>query len=198
MLGKLLVENQHTKLPEVFALMALMCFHAARSESRINEEGEIILLPYQDRSIWDKGLIGLGNWYLGDAASGEEISPYHLEAAIAFEHCRAENFESTNWGRILELYEWLCRVSPSPVSDLNMAVAVMQVHGPASALELIQKIPDRKKMENYYLFHSLLGEIHSRMKNDFDAKRSFEKAMELARSEFEKKLLREKISGLRV
>jgi len=196
MLCKLLTENYHTQLPEVFALMALMCFHAARSESRLTPEGEIILLPYQDRSKWNKELIELGNEYMNKAAFGNEISTYHLEAAIAFEHCTAESFSKTNWARILELYEWLCKISSSPVLELNKAVAVMQVHGAQSALEALKEISDKKKLETFYLYHSLLGEIYSRLNNYVYAKDFFETAMKLTQSETEKKMLRDKIVAL--
>jgi len=198
MLCKLLTENHHTELPEVFALMALMCFHAARSESRLTREGEIILLPDQDRSKWNYDIIELGNCNMSRAAFGDEISPYHLEAAIAFEHCAAKNFSDTNWTRILELYEALCRISPSPVSELNKAVAVMQVHGPEKALETLQKIPDSKKIESFYIYQSLLGEIHSRLNNVIVAKEYFETAMTLTSSVAEKRILSEKIAGLRI
>jgi RNA polymerase sigma factor (sigma-70 family) len=194
MLCKLLTENKHTQLPEVFALMALICFHSARNESRLTAEGEIILLPYQDRSKWNFDLIALGNEYMDKAASGNEISSYHLEAAIAFEHCTAYSFSQTNWKRILELYELLCKVSASPISALNKIVALMQVHGAKKALEALEHISDRKKLESFYLYHSLLGEIHSRLKHPVEAKKSFETAIKLTQSEAEKKMLEDKIS----
>ena len=196
MLCKLVMENKHTQLPEVYALMALMCFHAARSESRLTTEGEIILLPHQDRSKWNFELIELGNDYMNQAAFGNEISSYHLEAAIAFEHCSAENFNFTNWERILELYEWLGKLSSSPISDLNKTVAVMQVHGPEKALEALENIPDKKKIASFYLYYSLLGEIHSRLNHQDEAKKYFENAIKLTQSETEKKMLREKIAAL--
>ncbi|MES1224221.1 MAG: sigma-70 family RNA polymerase sigma factor, partial [Bacteroidota bacterium] len=105
LLGKLLTENKATQLPEVFALMALMCFHSARVDSRLTAAGEIILLPYQDRSKWNQELISLGNEYMNRAAFGNTISTYHLEAAIAYEHCIAESFDKTNWQLILEWYD---------------------------------------------------------------------------------------------
>lgn len=196
MLCKLLTENQHTQLPEVFALMALMCFHAARSESRLTSEGEIILLPYQDRSKWNFDLIFLGSEYLNKAAFGNELSTYHIEAAIAFEHCKAESFSKTNWQKILELYELLCRISSSPVTELNKAVAVMEVHGAAEALASLENISDKKKMETFYLYHSLLGEIHSRLHHSVEAKKYFENAARLTQSDAEKKILKEKIISL--
>ncbi|MGZ4035020.1 MAG: RNA polymerase sigma factor [Bacteroidia bacterium] len=196
LLCKMLTENSHTQLPETHALMALMCFHSARSESRLNVNGEIILLPYQDRSKWNLELIDLGNEYMNKAAFGGEISTYHLEAAIAFEHCIAFSYSNTNWKRILELYEWLCKITSSPVSELNKTVAIMQVHGAEKALEALKNIPDKKKLESFYLYHSLYGEIHSRLKNSVEAKKSFETAIKLTQSEAEKKILKEKIVAL--
>ena len=105
----------------------MMCFHYARYESRLTAEGEIILLAYQNRQKWDKELIMLGNYYMNKAAFGSELSSYHIEAAIAYEHCSAKNFADTNWIRILQLYEWLCKASSSPVTELNRTVAVMEV-----------------------------------------------------------------------
>lgn len=196
MLCKLLAENQHTQLPGVFALMALMCFHSARSESRLTTEGEIILLAYQDRSKWNVDLITLGNEYMNKAAFGDEISSYHLEAAIAYEHCTAKNFSTTNWIRILELYELLCKISPSPVSALNKTIALMQVHGAAKALESLEQVPDQKKLSSFYLYQSLLGEIHARLGNPVKAKKYFENAVLLTRSATEKKMLNDKIVTL--
>ena len=196
MLCELLSENPHTQLPEVYALMALMCFHSARSESRLTTEGEIILLPYQDRTKWNFNLISLGNDYMNKAAFGNEVSSYHLEAAIAFEHCTAENFSKTNWNKILKLYELLCTTYPSPVSELNKIVAILQVHGPENALNALERIPEKKKLESFYLYHSLQGEIYSRLNNSVLAKRSFETALNLTQSEREKKMLKDKILAL--
>jgi len=194
MLCKLLAENAHTQQPEVFALMALMYFHAARIDSRLSTEGEIILLPMQDRKKWNKQLIYEGNAYMNKAAFGDEISTYHLEAAIAFEHCIAENFEQTNWKRILKYYEWLCNVAPSPVTELNKAIVVMQVEGAAAALQLLNNINDRKKLESWYLYHAVLGEIYSRLNNKELAKINFETAIKLTQSEAEKRMLNNKIA----
>lgn len=196
MLCRLLAENSHTQLPEVFALMALMCFHMARSNSRLTTEGAIILLPMQDRTKWDQALIDQGNDYMNRAAFGKEVSAYHLEAAIAFEHCIAESFESTNWKRILELYEWLCRMVPSPVSELNRAVVIMQVHGPQQALTAVENISDSKKLASFYLYNGLLGEIHSRLGHHAEAKKYFETAMEQTKSDAEKKVLANKIVAM--
>ncbi len=196
MLCKLLTENDHTQQPEVFALMALMCFHSSRSESRLTTEGEIILLPMQDRKKWDAALIDEGNEYMNKAASGDMVSTYHIEAAIAYEHCSAKAFKDTNWKQILEYYEWLCRIAPSPINELNRTVAVMELHGATIALEQLETIKDKKKLESYYLYYSLFGEIHSRLNNLPAAKKYFETAIQLTHSDQERKMLRNKILAL--
>ncbi len=195
-LCKLLSQNKHTQLPEVFALMALMCFHSARSRSRLTFEGEIILLKSQDRNNWDRNLIEEGNRYLNIAAFGNEVSPYHIEAAIAYVHCTSESFDKTNWKQILMLYEWLCKISPSPVTEMNKTVALMQVYGPGKALEVLEQIEGRKKLESYYLFHALLGEIFSQLNQNEKAQHHFETAIRLNHSEIEKKILKNKIALL--
>ncbi|MDI1355114.1 MAG: sigma-70 family RNA polymerase sigma factor [bacterium] len=196
MLCKLLAENRYTQVPEVFALTALMCFHAARSKSRTTVEGEIILLPEQDRKKWNHPLIAEGNRYLNIAAFGDEISSYHLEAAIAFEHCSAETFDKTNWMRVLQLYEWLCRVAPSPVTELNRIIAFMQVKGPAAALKEVDLLENKKSLKSYYLYHALLGDIHSKLNNRADARSHFESAIQLTKSRAEQKVLYHKILAL--
>ena len=196
LLCKLLCENSHTQQPETYALMALICFHSSRTESRLTAEGEIILLPYQDRSKWNFNWIAEGNEYMNKAAFGNSITSYHLEAAIAFEHCTAQTFAQTNWKQILNYYEMLCNISSSPVTEMNKAVAVMQVHGANEALQLLQNISDKKKLETFYLYHSLLGEINSRLNNSIEAKRSFETAIRLTQSDTEKKILKEKMVAL--
>lgn len=195
-LCKMLAENEHTQQPEVFALMALMCFHSSRNESRTTTEGEIILLPMQDRGKWNKVLIEEGNMYMNKAAFGNAVSTYHIEAAIAYEHCSAKKFKDTNWSRILAYYEWLCRMSPSPINELNRTVAVMELYGAAAALEQLETIRDKKKLESYYLYYSLFGEIHSRLNNLPAAKKYFETAIDLTHSEQERKMLRNKILAL--
>jgi RNA polymerase sigma-70 factor (ECF subfamily) len=130
------------------------------------------------------------------AAFGNSISSYHLEAAIAFEHCTAKTFENTNWNRILEYYNWLCTISPSPITELNKGVAIMQVHGAEAALRELNLIKERKKLESYYLYHSLIGEINSKMNNTKQAIASFKLAMQLTNSEPEKRILHSKITAL--
>jgi len=192
----LLAENKQTQLPEVFALMALICFHSARNESRLTAAGEVILLPQQDRRKWDRDLITEGNRYMNIAAFGTEISSYHIEAAIAFEHCIAESFEKTNWRQILKLYEWLCSISPSPIAELNKVVAIMEAYGAEEALQATEQISDKEKIKSFYLYPALLGEIHARLNHPAEARKYFETAINLTQSENEKKVLQNKIASL--
>jgi len=196
LLCKLLMENEYTALPEVFALSALICFHASRSNSRLTQEGELILLPLQDRNKWDKALIQQGIFFMNKASIGNQVSTYHLEAAIAFEHCIAESFEKTNWKTILEYYEWLCKISPSPVAELNRIIVVLQLEGAANALKQLEVIKNKEKLKSYYLYYSLLGEIHSKLNNMTEAKKHFEEAIKLTQSKTEQKMLQNKIAKL--
>ncbi|MGZ3885558.1 MAG: RNA polymerase sigma factor [Bacteroidia bacterium] len=192
-LCKLLTDNESTQLPEVNALMALMCFHAARSDGRVSAEGEIILLEEQDRNTWNVALIEEGSRYFEKAASGERITSYHLEAAIAFEHCTARQFKDTNWKRILHYYELLCGLQPYPVAELNKIVAVLHVEGAKKALEKLNAIKEKNKLESYYLYYSLLGEIYLEMGNKKEARQHFETAHELTQSIPEKQILQHKL-----
>jgi RNA polymerase sigma-70 factor (ECF subfamily) len=198
LLCKLLTENEHTQLPEVFALMALICFHSARNDSRTSPEGEIILLPYQDRSKWDQSLIREGSHYMDKASFGNALTSYHIEAAIAYEHCIAKSYAETNWKLILDYYQWICLFYPSPITELNKVVALMQVHGARAALLAMEEIKDRKKLESYYLYHSILGEIHAQSGDRSAAGIYYARGIELAPSEIEKKIIREKMEGLKM
>jgi RNA polymerase sigma factor (sigma-70 family) len=197
LLAKLLSENPLTQQPNVYALMALICFHSSRSESRLTPEGEIILLPEQDRSKWNQPLIKMGNDYMNQSAFGTEITSYHLEAAIAFEHCSVSNFSETNWVKILQYYESLCAINPSDIARLNKAIATMQVFGASTARQELRGIADKKKLESYYLYYSLLGEIASKLGEIPDAKDYYTKAIGLTLSEREQRIIRSKIENLK-
>jgi len=155
----LLCSSQHTQLPEVFAAMALMCFHAARINSRIDTNGEIILLSEQNRNKWDAALIAQGNDYMNKAASGNDISSYHIEAAIAYEHCSAPAFEQTNWQNILSYYDMLAVINPSSVVLLNRLTVIFKVYGAEKTLAEIEASSFRKEWEKNYLYHCLMGDI---------------------------------------
>ncbi len=141
-------------------------------------------------------MISEGNNYMDRAAFGDTVSSYHLEAAIAFEHCVAEKFEMTNWKRILELYDWLCNIHPSDITEINRAVVVLKLKGATAALAALKKLKNKNQAENYYLYQSLLGEIYVAQNDRVKARAHFEKAMRQTHSDKEKRLLKEKIERL--
>ncbi|MEO7959856.1 MAG: sigma-70 family RNA polymerase sigma factor [Fibrobacteria bacterium] len=191
-LGKLLVDNPHTTGPCTCALMALMCFHASRSAGRLTPEGDLVLLPRQDRSLWDARLIAEGCAYLDRSAAGETMTAYHLEAAIAFEHCRAPTFAATDWVSILHYYQWLCRIATGPMAELNRVAVVLQAEGAAEALREIEGLSDQAGLRKLPLYHALLGEIHLGLGNRDQARMGFETAAGMTQSEAGRKVLREK------
>jgi predicted RNA polymerase sigma factor len=191
-LGRLAAANPHTADPRASALMALLCFQAARSESRQTAEGDLILLPDQDRALWDAKLIGEGVRHLDRSATGEAMTAYHLEAAIAWEHCRALSFAATDWTRISDYYRWLCLIAPGPVVHLNRLVAVLQAEGPAAALRELASLPDQDGLRELPLYHSLSGEIHARLGDGAKAREGFLAAAERTGNDAERKHLRER------
>jgi RNA polymerase sigma-70 factor (ECF subfamily) len=194
-LCKLLAGNKNTQLPEVYAAMALMCFHSSRIDSRINEKGEIILLAQQDRSKWKQLLIAEGNEYMNKAAFGTTISTYHAEAAIAYEHCIAETFEKTNWNNILNYYNLLASINPNPVVMLHRLTVIYKVFGAEKTLAEIEKSEHTTEWKKNYLFYGLLGDIYA-TSAPLKSKDYYETANRLTRSEAEKKLLLKKINDL--
>lgn len=193
-LAIMLTENKYIAQPKCYALLSLMCMLAARFDSRLSPEGEIILLAEQDRSIWSKELIDIGLDYLNRSSAGDEITDYHIEAAIAAEHCIAPKFSDTNWKRILVLYDMLKNVNASPVVLLNRAIVIGKIDGAKKALEEIKKIPELEKyLKSNYLFSAVLGEVYFQL-NDFQqAQIHFESALKLIKSDAEKKLIEKKI-----
>lgn len=195
-LCKSLLDHPTTNLPEVNALMALMCFHAARMDSRVDENGEIVLLSEQDRSKWNRELIQRGSEYIYASKIEEGWTTYHLEAVISFEHCHAASFEETNWERIVKYYDRLLDLHYDPVVDLNRCIAILEKDGPDAAEQAIQKIQDQKKIGNYPLFYTVRASIHQR-KNDHErAQRDLQTAINLTKSDKEKSLLQKRLDSL--
>ncbi|HSU28828.1 MAG TPA: sigma-70 family RNA polymerase sigma factor [Chitinophagaceae bacterium] len=188
-LGELLLQNAVTRKPPVYALLALFCFNSARSKARIDNQGNILLLKDQDRNLWDRSLISSGEQWLDKSAEGELFSAYHFEAAISREHLVAKSYDQTNWELILYYYDLLLRARPSPVVALNRAVVIGEMKGPAAGLEAIEKIPGIDGLQNYYLFHAIIGEFYAKLGNREQANEYFAKAKELTSSEKEKQLL---------
>ncbi|WP_103070341.1 RNA polymerase sigma factor [Aquimarina sediminis] len=196
LLCRSLLSVERTQLPEVYALMALMCFHTARIESRLTEEGELILLAKQDRARWNKELIQSGEHYLNQAAFGNVLTTYHLEAAIAYQHCSAKKYEDTNWEEILECYELLLKIANDPVVFLNRCLVILELKGPEEASKALEKVKDNKLMDKYYIYHATLGEIQQRLGKTDKAIACYKKAIQLTQSKQEKRLLNDKIDTI--
>ena len=194
-LCKLLSEHQVGEKPETFALLALMCFHAARFDSRIDNEGSIILLKEQNRKLWNRELIDRGNYYLNKSSDGDDYTPYHIEAAIASIHCNTESFGKTDWKTILKLYDALLIKKDTPVIRLNRAIVAAKVFSPDKAIEEINKIDGIESLINsYYLFSATLGDMYLQ-KQEFSAAKSYlNKAFSLTTSNAEKDLIKKKIA----
>ena len=175
---------------EVHGLVALMEIQASRTKARTDAKGEPVLLLDQDRSRWDQLLIRRGLAALERAiALGGAGRPYALQAAIAACHARARKATDTDWARISELYATLARVTPSPVVELNRAVAISMADGPAAALQLIDQIKDEPALKNYHLLYGVRGDMLSKLGRHTEAMLEFRRAAELTRNEREKAYL---------
>ena len=178
------------------ALLALMCFHVARFESRIDNHGAIVLFKDQDRKLWNKELIHRGISELAMASEGSDLSSYHLEAGIAMHHCMASDYDSTDWRRIQTLYEELYAYKPSPIIKLNLAIVEGIVEGPKHAIAILEQLKeDNKRLSKYYLLYASLGEFYARLGQENKARINFIKAKELTSNSKEKELLNKKMSS---
>ena len=176
--------------PEVHGLVALMEIQASRMRARTGPDGEPILLLDQDRARWDRLLIGRGLAALGRAeALGEAFGPYALQAAIAACHARARAAAETDWPRIAALYDALAQVSPSPVVELNRAVAIAMAFGPAAGLEIVDTLRDEPALLGYHLLQSVRGDLLAKLGRHAEARTEFERAAALTRNARERDLL---------
>ena len=178
---------------EVHALLALMQIQASRTKARTDANGNLVLLTDQDRTLWDQDLIAEGLAALDRAiALGGASNPYALQAAIAACHARAKTAEETDWGRIAALYAVLAEVTPSPVIELNRAVAISMADGPAAALALIDTIRHDPALKNYHLLYGVRGDMLSKLGRHTEAMLEFRRAAELTRNAREKAYLLER------
>jgi RNA polymerase sigma-70 factor (ECF subfamily) len=177
------------RMPAGYALMALMLFHAARLESRLDAGGGILLMEEQDRSKWDRGLITRGQEFLAQSAEGTVISTYHLEAAIAYHHCAAASYAQTDWPAILRLYDALLAVHRSPVYVLNRAIVVAQIDGPRAGIHALEEAACDPALQHYHLFDATLGELHRRAGDLNEARRFLEAAAGKTTSPFDRQLI---------
>ncbi len=193
-LGRLLVEL----LPEADAigLLALMLLHESRRAARANADGEVILLDEQDRSLWDRRMIDEGTALVERALHSRRFGPYTIQAAIAAVHVGAPTAAETDWHEIVGLYDVLLTLDPSPVVELNRAVAVAMRDGPALGLRLIDAILERGDLGDYRLAHAARADLFRRMGRTAEARTAYEKALTLTRQEPERRFLERRLSSL--
>jgi RNA polymerase sigma factor (sigma-70 family) len=188
-LGRIVAELAPQE-PEVHGLVALMEIQASRSKARVNSAGEPILLLEQNRAHWDQLLIRRGLAALARAQKlGGAPGPYALQAAIAACHARAITAEQTDWPRIVALYESLAQITPSPIVELNRAVAVAMAQGPAAGLELVDQLTADPALRNYHLLPSVRGDLLQKLGRLPEARAEFEHAAQLTRNARERSLL---------
>jgi RNA polymerase sigma-70 factor (ECF subfamily) len=193
-LGRLLVELLPE--PEVVGLLALMLLHDSRRAARTSPAGELVLLDDQDRSLWNREQIAEGAGLVERALSSQRFGPYTLQAAISAVHAGARTAAATDWAQIVGLYDVLVRVEPSPVVELNRAAAVAMRDGPAAGLALIEPILARGDLADYHLAHSARADLYRRMGKAAEARASYERALQLARQEPERRFLARRLSEL--
>lgn len=188
-LGELLAGHPLANQPQTHALLALMLLNGARLPARLDPEGNILRLEEQDRSRWNQRMIARGMWHLAQSATGDVASAYHLQAGISACHCAAKDYQSTDWTRILSLYDRLVELDGSPIVALNRAVALANVEGPGAGIEAVEAITNSSHLQSYYLLHAVLGEFEARLRHFPAAAKHLRKALELAEIESEKLFL---------
>jgi RNA polymerase sigma-70 factor (ECF subfamily) len=186
----MLVEHKQTNTPPVNALLALMCFHASRFDARIDQNGEIVLYHDQDVNLWNTELINKGVYFLHNASTGNNLSSYHLQAAIAYWSTQQSD-TSEKWETVLQLYNHLLQLEYSPIAALNRTFAFSKAHGKLKAIGEAEKL---KLMENHF-YHTLLGELYRNVDNEKSLEH-FTTALSLAKTVNDKKTIQRKIDSV--
>ena len=196
-LGRLVATSPLTGGPSAHALTALMALHAARIPARLSPSGEMVLLEDQDRSLWDGQLIAMGFAHFERSISGLDRTVYHLQAAIAAIHAAACSYEDTDWKRMLDTYDELLTLNPSPVVALNRAVVQARVEGAAAALRAVARLEAEPALADYYLVPSVRGALLKEAGDHAGAALAFEEALRRRCSEPEKRFLLRRLSDSR-
>jgi len=191
----LLVSQPPFNTPPTHALMALMLFHAARLDARLDHRGAILLMEEQDRSRWDHKLIHRAHEFLDQSAEGTTISPFHLEAGIAFYHCSAKSYAETDWQAILRLYDALLAIHRSPVYLLNRAIVVAQIEGPHAGIRALDHTYPDPTLRHYHLFDTTLGEFYRRAGDMVQARHHFNLARQKTHSPHERELIDRRLAN---
>lgn len=194
-LGRLIMELLQE--PEGMGLLALMLLQESRRAARTSPSGELILLDDQDRSLWNRDQIADGTALVQRAISSGQIGPYTLQAAIAAVHAQAPSAVATDWDQIVGLYDMLAQANPSPVVELNRAVAVAMCDGPQAGLELIDAILARGDLSDYHLAHAARADFYRRLGKTAEASASYQRALALTQQEPERRFLEGRLAELR-
>jgi RNA polymerase sigma-70 factor (ECF subfamily) len=182
--------------PEVLGLLALMLLHEARRPARTSATGDLILLGEQDRRRWDRALIAEGTALVEQALRSRGFGAFTLQAAIAAVHAEAPTADATDWAQIAGLYELLLETEPSPVVELNRAVAVAMRDGPAAGLNLIDGILERGDLEGYQPVHAARADLYRRLGRTAEARAAYERALALTRQEPERRFFEWRLGEL--
>jgi RNA polymerase sigma-70 factor (ECF subfamily) len=182
--------------PEVIGLLALMLLQESRRAARTSRSGDIVLLEDQDRSLWNRDYIREGLALVERALSSQRFGPYTLQAVIAAVHAEAPSAAATDWAQIVGLYDVLLRTEPSPVVELNRAVAVAMRDGPAAGLGLIDAIMERGDLDNYHLAHAARADLCRRTGRKAEARAAYERALSLAQQDPERRFLERRLAEL--
>jgi len=182
--------------PEVIGLLALMLLQESRRLARVTPSGDLILLEDQDRSLWNRDQITEGKALVERALSSRRFGPYTLQAAIAAVHSEAESSDTTDWAQIVALYSVLARAEPSPVVELNRAVAIAMRDGPEAGLKLIEALLARGDLTDYHLAHAARADFYRRLGKTAEARISYERALILAQQEPERRFLKSRLAEL--
>ena len=191
-LGRLLVELLPE--PEALGLLALMLLHESRRAARVTPEGDLILLEDQDRTLWDRAMIAEGGELVTRALGMRRFGPYAIQAAIGAVHAETVETRSTDWRQIVGLYDVLLRVEPSPVVELNRAVAVAMRDGPEAGLALIDALLERGELEKYHLAHAARADLCRRLERTSEAREAYRRALELTQLEPERRFLERRLA----
>jgi RNA polymerase sigma-70 factor (ECF subfamily) len=182
--------------PEAIGLLALMLLHDSRRAARISPTGELILLDDQDRSLWNRDQITEGMALVEPVLAANPVGPYTIQAAIARVHAEAPQPAGTNWAQIVALYDLLLQAGPSPVVELNRAVAVAMRDGPLAGLDLIDSILGRGELANYHLTHAARADLCRRLGRTTEARASYERSLSLTQQEPERRFLEQRLAEL--
>ncbi len=193
-LARLLTRRDETDIPRLHALLALMLLQASRLSARTDETGMLLLLAEQDRSRWDRTLISAGMRFLESSAAGDEVSTYHIQAGIAAAHAVAADESSTDWALILRLYDDLSAIAPSPVVELNRAVAIAMVKGPTAGIRALEMLRAHPALARYYLLPAILAGLWLRAGDSARAAACYGEALGLSCTSPERRFMQRKLA----